>query len=104
MSNPTNAPIQSHLLKAVATHLAARQEFPEGVEMPPSEKLLEQLFFQHALILSSINSSLELANKVRDAMAIEVARMREVPPEPKLIIDPTPAPSNIIRPEFFKGD
>jgi hypothetical protein len=86
-----NTPIQSHLLKAVATYLSQRKQDEKPAE---AEVLLETLFFQHTLILVAINATPELAEQVRGEMAAAVERMKDTAPAPE--------PSNIIVPDGFR--
>jgi hypothetical protein len=83
-TQPIEAPIHSHSLKAVATYLGKKHETAEKEGMSEGDALLEQLFFQQTLLLNAINSSVTLSNQVNRALQREVAKMKgeELPEEP----------------------
>jgi hypothetical protein len=83
-TQPIDAPIHSHSLKAVATYLGKKHEASEKEGMSEGDALLQQIFFQQSLLLNAINSSVSLSNQVNRALQREVAKMKgeEVPEEP----------------------
>jgi hypothetical protein len=83
-TQPIDAPIYSHSLKAVATYLGKKHEASEKEGMSEGDALLQQIFFQQSLLLNAINSSVSLSNQVNRALQREVAKMKgeEVPEEP----------------------
>jgi hypothetical protein len=83
-TQPIDAPIYSHGLKAVATYLGKKHEASEKEGMSEGDALLQQIFFQQSLLLNAINSSVSLSNQVNRALQREVAKMKgeELPEEP----------------------
>lgn len=83
-TQPIDAPIHSHSLKAVATYLGKKIEEAQKDGMSEGDALLQQLFFQQSLLLNAINSSVTLSNQVNRALQREIAKMRgeELPEEP----------------------
>lgn len=83
-TQPIDAPIYSHSLKAVATYLGKKNETREKEGISEGDALLEQIFFQQTLLLNAINSSITLSNQVNHALQREVAKMKggELPEEP----------------------
>ena len=83
-TQPIDAPIHSHSLKAVATYLGNKIEEAKNDGMSEGDALLQQLFFQQSLLLNAINSSVTLSNQVNRALQREIAKMRgeELPEEP----------------------
>jgi hypothetical protein len=83
-TQPIDAPIHSHSLKAVATYLGKKHETREADGVSEGDALLEQIFFQQTLLLNAINSSVTLSNQVNRALQREVAKMKgeELPEEP----------------------
>jgi hypothetical protein len=96
-TQPIDAPIHSHSLKAVATYLGKQNETREKLGLSEGDALLEQLFFQQTLLLNAINSSITLSNQVNRALQREVAKMKgeELPEEPA-------EESKIIVPDRFR--
>lgn len=78
------APIHSHILKAVANYLGSKADVREKIGLAEGDALLEQLFFQQTLLLNAINSSVVLSNQVNRALQREIAKMKgeELPEEP----------------------
>ena len=83
-TQPIDAPIHSHSLKAVATYLGKKIEEAKNEGMSEGDALLQQIFFQQSLLLNAINSSVTLSNQVNRALQREVAKMKgeELPEEP----------------------
>ena len=91
-TQPVEAPIHSHSLKAVATYLGKKHETAEKEGMSEGDALLEMLFFNMTALLNAINSSVTLSNQVNRALQREIAKMKgeavpeEPVDEPKIII------------------
>lgn len=83
-TQPIDAPIHSHSLKAAATYLGKKNETREKDGISEGDALLEQIFFQQTLLLNAINSSITLSNQVNRALHREIAKMKgeELPEEP----------------------
>jgi hypothetical protein len=96
-TQPVDAPIHSHSLKAVANYLSKKAETREQIGFSEGDSLLEQLFFQQTLLLNAINSSITLSNQVNRALQREIAKMKgeELPEEPA-------EDSKIIVPDRFR--
>lgn len=99
-TEPTNidAPIHSVVLHAAAQYLGSLGEV-EPEKLSAGDQLLQQLFFQHSLILSAVNSSISLRKSVTEAMQNQLAKLRgDAADEAPLIEE---KPNNIIVPDRF---
>ena len=83
-TQPVDAPIHSHSLKAVAIYLGKKHEAEEKEGTSEGDALLEMLFFNMTALLNAINSSITLSNQVNRALQREIAKMKgeELPEEP----------------------
>jgi hypothetical protein len=93
-----DAPIHSIALHATAKYLGSLEE-ADPEKLSEGDKLLHQLFFQHSLLLTAVNSSITLSKQVTEAMQAQLAKMRGEEPEPAPQVEA--APTNIIVPDRF---
>jgi len=93
-----DAPIHSVALRATAQYLASLGE-TDTEKLSEGDKLLHQLFFQHSLLLTAVNSSVSTVKAVTDAMKAQLSKLRGESPKPAHQVEA--APSNIIVPDRF---
>lgn len=93
-----DAPIHSIALHATAQYLGNLGE-TDPEKLSEGDKLLQQLFFQHSLLLTSVNSSITTVKAVTEAMKTQLSKLRGEEPEPAPQVEA--APSNIIVPDRF---
>ena len=92
-----DVPIHSIALMATAKYLGTLGE-TETDKLPEGDQLLQQLFFQHSLILTAVNSSIALRKQVTEAMQDHLSKMRGETPKPAPQVELT---NTIIVPDMF---
>ena len=92
-----DVPIHSIALHATAKYLATLGE-TDTEKLPEGDQLLHQLFFQHSLIITAVNSSITLSKQVTDAMKAQIAKMKGEEPEE---VPQVELANNIIVPDRF---
>jgi hypothetical protein len=92
-----DVPIHSIALHATAKYLSTLGD-TEPEKLTEGDQLLQQLFFQHSLLLTAVNSSITLSKQVTEAMQAHLAKLRGEEPEAAPLVEQA---NNIIVPDRF---